>query len=177
MGVFKIIRHTDGGYDYFNHAVNYVIHGHTDFGNAGSPNVNLECAVEQMHYVKKYFDKRGGNPIFHFIVVYNTKTAYDIGRAKSITRHIADYFADRYQIVWGVHEKRMSKRYGGVSSMYHAHFVMNSVSYIDGKMFRGDYSEIYAFLEHIKRMTNDKSWTLRYGSDKENVCEVNQNDI
>ena len=177
MGVFKVIRHTDGGYDYFNNAVNYVIYGHTDYGNAGSPNVDLECAVEQMHYVKKYFDKRSGNPVIHFIVVYNTRTAYEIERAKSVTRSIAEYFADRYQIVWCVHEKRMSRKYGSVSSMYHAHFVMNSVSYIDGKMFSGNYSEIYSFLEYIKCVTNDKSWTLKYGSDKENGIEVNENDM
>ena len=45
---------------------------------------------------------------------------------------------------------------------------MNSVSYIDGKMFSGNCTEIYAFLEHIKRVTGDKSWTMEYGSDKEN---------
>ena len=175
MGVFKVIRHTDGGYDYLNNAVNYVIHGHTDYGNAGSPNVDLDFAAEQMHYVKKYYDKRSGNPVFHFVVVYNTRTAYEIERAKSITRSIANYFAGRYQIVWGVHEKHMSKKYGGVSSMYHAHFVMNSVSYIDGKMFSGSYSELYAFLDYIKRVTNDKSWNNIYGSEKD--YETDENDV
>ena len=177
MGVFKVIRHTDGGYDYFNNAVNYAVHGHTPYGNAESPNVDIEYAVKQMHYVKKYYDKRSGNPVFHFIVVYNTRTAYNIERAKSITRSIANYFASRYQIVWGIHEKHMSKRYGSVSSMYHAHFVMNSVSYIDGKMFGGSRSEIYAFLEHIKRMSNDNSWTLRYGSNKKKDYEVDESDM
>ena len=52
--------------------------------------------------------------------------------------------------------------------MYHVHFIMNSVSYIDGKMFSGNCTEIYAFLEHIKRVTGDKSWTMEYDSDKEN---------
>ena len=82
MGVFKVIRHTDGGYDYMNNALNYVIYGHTAYGNAGSPNVNINCAATQMHYVKKYFDKTSGNPLFHFIVVYNTRTAFDIERAR-----------------------------------------------------------------------------------------------
>lgn len=45
---------------------------------------------------------------------------------------------------------------------------MNSVSYIDGKMFSGNCTEIYAFLEYIKRVTGDKSWTMEYDSDKEN---------
>lgn len=175
MGVFKVIRHTDGGYEYLNHAVNYVIYGKADYDNIGSPNTSLDYAVEQMHYVKKYFDKTSGNPLFHFIVVYNTRTAYDVKRAKYISKRIADYFADRYQIVWCVHEKHMSKKYGAVSSMYHAHFVMNSVSYVDGRMFRGDYTERYAFLDYIKRVTGDTSWTMEYGSDKDKVYEVNEN--
>ena len=45
---------------------------------------------------------------------------------------------------------------------------MNSVSYIDGKMFSGNRTEMYAFLEHIKRVTGDNSWNVEYGSDKGN---------
>ena len=70
MGVFKVIRHTDGGYDYLNNALNYVIHGHTDYGNAGG-RIDLDFAAEQMHYVKKYdFDKRLGKPVVSFRLSY-----------------------------------------------------------------------------------------------------------
>jgi hypothetical protein len=99
-----------------------------------------------------------------------------VERAKYISRSVADYFADRYQIIWCVHEKHMSKKYGGISSMYHAHFVMNSVSYVDGRMFGGSRSEIYAFLDYIKRVTGDLSWIIEYGSDKDKVYEINSND-
>ena len=176
MGIFKMIRHTDGGYNYLNHAVNYVVYGKANYDCVGSPNTSLDYPLEQMHHVKKYFDKTGGNPLFHFIVVYNTRTAYDVERAKSVTRMIADYFANRYQIIWCVHEKHMSKKYGGISSMYHAHFVMNSVSYVDGRMFGGSRSEIYTFLDYVKRVTGDMSWIIEYGSDKDKVYEINSND-
>ena|GEM_PF-679210 len=176
MGIFKVIRHTDGGYDYLNHAVNYVLYGKANYDCVGSPNTSLDYPLEQMHYVKKYFDKTGGNPLFHFIISYNTRTAYDVERAKFISRSVADYFADRYQIIWCVHEKHMSKKYGGISSMYHAHFVMNSVSYVDGRMFGGSRSEIYAFLDYIKCVTGDMSWIIEYGSDKDKVYEINSND-
>lgn len=49
-----------------------------------------------------------------------------------------------------------------------SHFVLNSASNIDGKMFSGNRTEMYAFLEHIKRVTGDNSWNVEYGSDKEN---------
>ena len=43
---------------------------------------------------------------------------------------------------------------------------MNSVSYIDGAMFAGNRSELYAFLDYIKQVTGDKSWVTQYGSEK-----------
>lgn len=54
---------------------------------------------------------------------------------------------------------------------------MNSVSYVDGKMFSGNRSELYAFLEYIKRVTNDKSWIVQYGSDKDKRYEVDENAV
>ena len=176
MGIFKVIRHTDGGYDYLSNAVNYVLYGKASYDCIGSPNTSLEYPLEQMHYVKKYYDKTSANPLFHFIVVYNTRTVHDVEQAKYISRCIADYFANRYQIIWCVHEKHMSKKYSVVSSLYHAHFIMNSVSYVDGRMFCGDYAEIYTFLDYIKSVTHDKSWKLVYGSDKDKAYEVNEND-
>ena len=44
---------------------------------------------------------------------------------------------------------------------------MNSVSYMDGAMFAGNRSELYAFLDYIKRVTGDKSWVTQYGSERE----------
>ena len=162
MGILKVIRHTNKDLNYLHNAINYVLHGHTAPDNIGSPNTSIFDAYNQMYAVKKYFGKTSGNPLFHFVVVYDAKTAYDVKRAKYLTAKIAEYFAARYQIIWCVHEKAMSKRYGSISSMYHAHFVMNSVSFIDGKMFANSRSEIYHFLEYIKAVTRDSSWTIDY---------------
>lgn len=48
---------------------------------------------------------------------------------------------------------------------------MNSVSYIDGKMFAGNHSKIYAFLNYIERITRDNYWKMIYGSGKEKTSE------
>lgn len=69
--------------------------------------------------------------------------------------------------MWCIHKESRSNKYGGCSSVYHAHFIMNSVSYIDGKIFGGSNSEIYAFLDHIKRVTGDNSWIVEYGKDND----------
>lgn len=179
MGIFKIIRNTNDGLVYMNNALNYIYGGHTDYDKRYSLNIDIHNAYEQFLLVKRYFGKISGNPVFHFIVVYNAKTTWgdNIEIAESISRSIASYFSDRYQLVYCIHKKPCSKKYGGCASIYHAHFVMNSVSYIDGKMFSGNRSELYAFLEYIKKVTGDKSWNIEYGSDKDNHYEVDENDI
>ena len=133
-------------------------------------NGDIYNAYEQFLFVKKYFGKTSGNPVFHFIVVYNAKSTWGNNdeHTAEMSHRIASYFSDRYQIVYGIHHKPCYNKCGKCTSLYHVHFIMNSVSYIDGKMFSGNCTEIYAFLEHIKRVTGDKSWTMEYDSDKEN---------
>lgn len=174
MGIFKIIRHTDDGLDYMHNALNYVYGGHTDIDKRYSPNVDIYSAYEQFYLVKKYFGKTSGNPVFHFIVSYSSKSTWgdDYERAEYFSHCLASYFSDKYQIVYGIHRKPCSKEYGGCASFYHAHFVMNSVCYVDGKMFSGNHSEIYGFLEHIKRVTRDNSRTVKYGRDDDNNMSV-----
>jgi len=179
MGIFKIIRHTDGGLQYMYNALNYVCYGHTDYDKRYSINTDIDNAYEQFLAIKRYFYKTSGNPVFHFIISYNARTTWgnNIEKAEFLSHSIASYFSDRYQVVWCIHKKPYFKEYGGCSSVYHAHFVMNSVSYIDGKMFGGSNSEIYAFLEYIKNVTGDNSWVLQYGSDKDKHYEVNENTV
>lgn len=169
MGILKIIRNTDDGLQYMYNALNYIIYGHTDYDKIYSFNTDIDDAYNQFLIVKRYFDKTSGNPVFHFIISFTTRTTHynDLECTEGLCRNIANYFTDRYQIVWCIHEKRTSAKYGGISSVYHAHFVMNSVSYIDGKMFGGSHAEMYSFLEHIKSVTGDKSWVVKYGSDKD----------
>ncbi len=179
MGIFKIIRNTNSGLQYMYYALNYIINGHTDYDKIYSYNVDKDYAYEQFLFVKKYFNKTSGNPVFHFMISFNTRTTRfdDIIHTENICRSIADYFTNEYQIIWCIHEKRTSKKYGGIASVYHAHFVMNSVSYINGKMFGGSYAEIYAFLDHIKKVTRDDSWIVQYGSNKYKSYEINKNEI
>ena len=170
MGIFKMIRHTDDGLRYLYNALHYTMGIHTDYDKRYSPNVDIYNAYEQFLFVKKYFGKTSGNPVFHFIVVYNAKSTwgYNDEHTAEMSHRIASYFSDRYQIVYGIHHKPCYNKCGKCTSLYHVHFIMNSVSYIDGKMFSGNCTEFYAFLEHIKRVTGDKSWTMEYDSDKEN---------
>ena len=73
MGILKIIRNTDSGLEYMYNALNYVLYGHTDYDKKYSLNTDIDNAYEQFLLVKKYFYKTSGNPVFHFIVIYNAR--------------------------------------------------------------------------------------------------------
>lgn len=168
MGIFKVIRNTNDGLQYMYNALNYVCYEHTDYDKRYSPNVDIDNAYEQFLLVKRYFYKTSGNPIFHFIVVYDVRSTWrnNYEQAASMSHNIAAYFSDKYQIVYGIHRKSCLKKCGELASIYHAHFVMNSVSYVNGKMFARNRFELYAFLDHIKHITKDFSWHVEFGSDK-----------
>ena len=78
MGILKVIRNTDDGLQYMYNALNYVLYGHTDYDERYSLNTDIDNAYEQFLLVKKYFYKTSGNPVFHFIVVYDAKSTWGI---------------------------------------------------------------------------------------------------
>lgn len=57
MGILKIIRNTNDGFEYMYNALNYVLYGHTDYDKRYSLNTDIDNAYEQFLLVKKYFYK------------------------------------------------------------------------------------------------------------------------
>ena len=64
----------------------------------------------------------------------------------------ARYYMDNYQVIWAVHEKGHGK------SRFHVHLILNSVSYVNGKMFHGDIGEINAYSKYVSKLTKRKVW-------------------
>lgn len=60
-----------------------------------------------------------------------------------IADQVAGHYSDRHQIVYAVHED---------TDHPHAHFVMNQVSFRDGRHYYGTKQDYYAFQEHIKKI-------------------------
>lgn len=105
----------------------------------GGYNVNVTRASEQMYLVKEYYDKICGRQMRHFIVSFDECISpYD---AWILGWRIAAYYADRFQIVFGVHED---------SGNLHIHFVFNTVRFADGVK----YSEGIADLDALKNYVN-----------------------
>lgn len=161
MGVLKVIRHTDYEQDYLRNAEEYILYGEADIGCKGSPNTDINTAYIQMLGVKRYYGKTSGNPLFHFIVSYDSRNIWSMDFAVRKTIQIADYFKDRYQVIWCVHHKKEKKNGKHSASLFHAHIMINSVSYADGKMYSGNMSEIYKFREHIKKLQEINTGILK----------------
>lgn len=162
MGTLKIRKQTDGGMNYMANVLDYTVRGHGYEDRVYSPNVDIYDCFNQFYKVKEYFGKTSGNPVYHFIVTYNSGIIKEdnFQKARMFSKNIAAYFADRYQVIYGVHKKTLMHSNKKPVSYYHAHFVINSVSYIDGRMFSGSLSDIYEFLDHVKEVTKDKYWNL-----------------
>lgn len=150
MVVVKVIRHPNTGSKYLENACKYppkkeeciYIRGY------GVDYHNLEYAYEQMMHVKEHFSKTSGNQLIHIIVSFGN-TVYDDKTAIEMGEKIAVYYSGKYQLIWGIHKLTHGE------SMYHMHIIINSVSYIDGKMFDSYYNNMIYYCYYIEQVIND----------------------
>lgn len=69
-------------------------------------------------------------------------------KAKSLAVLIGAYFKLGYQILWAVHRKERG------DSIYHLHIIVNSVSFVDGKLYNSSPEELSRICAHIQRCTD-----------------------
>lgn len=107
-------------------------------------------AYRQMLLTRRYFGKESRNPLVHFVFAFDTKVKTE-KEAVDLSIRIAEYYQDRYQLLWGIH-----KKHDKVENVmrYHMHLIINSVSYIDGKMISTWLTEIEYFRMYIQSVTN-----------------------
>ena len=99
-----------------------------------------------MIYVKKYFHKTQENPLIHFIISFDDEVrTYE--KAKAYAVLIGAFFKCRYQLVWAVHKKKRG------DSLYHIHIIMNSVSFVDGKLYDSSKENLCKLCEAVERIT------------------------
>lgn len=164
MDMLKVIQNTDSSDDYLYNAILYIVNKAEAVRYDGY-HVDPNNAYEQMMVVKKYFSKTSGNQLMHFVVSFDVRSVQDENVALHYGYRIAQYFGDRFQTVFSVHEKD-SYYNGRLKSMYHVHFILNSVSFVDGKMFAESKGEIARFAEYIGKVTRSKNCRVIYGSEE-----------
>ena len=115
-------------------------------GGFGVDPYDLNSTYEQMNYVKNYYHKTQENPIMHFIVSFGDEVrTYE--KAKAYAVLIGAFFKCRYQLLWAVHKKKRGE------SLFHIHFIMNSVSFVDGKLYDSSKANLGKLCEYVERVT------------------------
>lgn len=110
----------------------------------GGYNVDISRAAEQIILVKQYFRKWDNRKMRHFVVSFDESiTPYD---AYILGWQIAAFYADRCQIVFGVHED---------TDNVHIHFVFNTVGFVDGLKYSGSYGDLYKLNIYVDKTYND----------------------
>lgn len=107
---------------------------------ADNPNI----AAYHMQQTKAYYTKLDGRQYKHYVLSF-APGEIDINSAKEYAKKLAEKcFGDRYEVAVGIHKN-------SAGGKIHAHFVVNSVSFIDGKKLHFAKSD----LENFKNL-NDK---------------------
>lgn len=109
----------------------------------GGRNIDADHAAEEMETVSKAFGKTDKTKVRHFVLSFSSNENMTPVEVAEVADQVADYYSDRYQIVYAVHED---------TNCPHAHFAMNHVSFRDGRHYYGTKQDYYAFQAHIKEV-------------------------
>lgn len=101
-----------------------------------------ETAVEEMEHVKRQFGKEGGRQYYHAKQSFHPEEKVTAEEVHQIGIELAKRLWSDYQVVITTHIDQ---------AHLHNHFIINSVSFSDGKKFSNRKEDIYA-----ARMENDR---------------------
>lgn len=105
--------------------------------------VNIDNAAEEMTILADAFHKDDVLRLRHSVIGFDKDKDITLETVNAIARATAEYFGSEYQTIYAVHED---------AEHIHAHLVMNSVSYLNGRKYHGTKKEYYDFLKYMKRV-------------------------
>lgn len=107
---------------------------------------SYKTAADEMQLVKTVYGKTTGRQARHYILSFARSEPIVPSQALDIASQAAAYFADRYQVVYGIHTD---------TDLIHIHFIVNTVNYVTGKKFTDEYTEENQFRKHLKQILWD----------------------
>lgn len=133
-------------------ALDRLIHGYIFFKSKsyGGLSVDPAHAAEQMKLVKQLWYKENGSQLLHFILAFSpweSERIKSAGELMPLAYDICSYFAENYQIIFGVHYSK--------AGLWHIHFVVNSVSFTTGNRLLRKNSTYQALKYHIQSCLPD----------------------
>ena len=115
---------------------------HRLYGGIGVSFLSPEIAALEFWAVKNVHHKSDGRQLKHLIVSFDKNENVHNLKAHKLGYQIAEYFQNKFQIIFAVHENEPN---------IHLHFIINSVSFSDGKKYNeGPYD-----LDNLRRFIED----------------------
>lgn len=122
--------------------INYILNPDKMIhGYYGAFHVDTCHIVESMDEVSRRFGKSDGVQLRHFILSFDYDEIWSVKILNEIAMKVAYRLGKEFQIVYAVHETQ---------SAPHFHFVMNSVSYVDGHRYYGTKKEHHDMMNVIR---------------------------
>ena len=105
---------------------------------------NPAIAAYQMEQTKAYFGKTDGRQYKHYVLSFATGEI-SVDNAKTYAKELGEKcFGNRFEVAVGIHVN-------SAGSKIHAHLIVNTVSYVDGKKLHFSKSD----LEHFKTINDN----------------------
>lgn len=125
--------------------INYVLNPQKALSRRINGNeIDLFNAALSMDAVAEKFEKNIGVRLRHYILSFAPTELRDPCVAFVIaSQFMLEYFAPKYQVILALHENTPN---------LHVHFVVNSVSYIDGQKYRGTRADHYEMMQTLRRI-------------------------
>ena len=115
-------------------------------GYIGGAYVNMESIesiVHSMDKIAQQFGKTNGVQLRHFVLSFLPQEARDPRVVCRIGREIMSFVGQKYQAVFAVHEN---------TANLHIHFMLNSVSHVNGDRYYGKRKDYYIMLNGLKKI-------------------------
>lgn len=132
------------------------------------PYCSVEKIILQFQTVKEVWHKTDGVQLLHFIVSFDQTENVNPYQAFLLSHWIAGYFSNGYQVVYAVHQD---------SDNVHVHFVVNTVSCMDGHKMNRGIDDYYALGSHVRTCLHMKQlWDGTEDSRIKDLVLVYEND-
>lgn len=138
MSILKIVNGSYTNSNAVQQLFNYITDYKKSEGLVYGYNVIPEFAVQMFMSVKSLYNQTGGRQTIHFIISLSPDEAITAKAMFELSKCVAWYFYG-YQVVFAVHTSQ---------SCLHTHFMVNTVSFIDGKKLECDRMFKEAFYEY-----------------------------
>lgn len=112
-----------------------------------------EQAIMQMQLLQQCLGQDRGIHLRHMILSFDPQEKLSPSQAFQIGQKISKYYASQYQVIFGVHCDQPH---------LHIHFVMNTVNYLTGRKYSGDFKDFNNFLQHIQIVLSPYGIPINY---------------